>query len=36
MYASTDKDSETQAAAFKQAFSRHVEIEFLGVWYGSP
>ena len=32
MYARTDKDAETQSAAFKQAFSRPVEVEFLGVW----
>lgn len=32
MYSRTDKDAETQSSSFKQAFSRHVEIEFLGVW----
>ena len=36
VYASSDKDAEAQAAAFKQAFSRYVEVEFLGVWYESP
>jgi len=36
MYSRDNKKGKEQSAAFKKAFSQHVNIEFIGVWYVPP